>query len=108
MSLISSRDEVLKDIQDVGEDNSVSSLHLFFGNVDLPHSSYHDSLEELWDDKEEPGEVETVIKVVPFSYHQYLNVFSKVKAETPPPHCAHNYHIKLEGSLPSVGVISSL
>ncbi|MBW0543159.1 hypothetical protein O181_082874 [Austropuccinia psidii MF-1] len=48
-SLLSSRDEVLKEIQDVGEDNSVSSLHLFFGNIDLPPSSYHDSLEELWD-----------------------------------------------------------
>ncbi|MBW0541590.1 hypothetical protein O181_081305 [Austropuccinia psidii MF-1] len=41
-------DEVFKEIQDVGEDNSVSSLHLFFGNMDLPPSSYHDSLEELW------------------------------------------------------------
>ncbi|MBW0534815.1 hypothetical protein O181_074530 [Austropuccinia psidii MF-1] len=49
-SLHSSRDEVFKDIQDIGEDNSVSSLHLFFGNMDLPPSSYHDSLEELWDE----------------------------------------------------------
>ncbi|MBW0554686.1 hypothetical protein O181_094401, partial [Austropuccinia psidii MF-1] len=45
-SLLSSRDEVFKEIQDFGEDNSVSSLHLFFGNMDLPPSSYHDSLEE--------------------------------------------------------------
>ncbi|MBW0522478.1 hypothetical protein O181_062193 [Austropuccinia psidii MF-1] len=36
MSLLSSRDEVLKEIQDVGEDNPVSSLHLFFENMDLP------------------------------------------------------------------------
>ncbi|MBW0524877.1 hypothetical protein O181_064592 [Austropuccinia psidii MF-1] len=50
LSLLSSRDEVLKEIQDVGEDNSLSSLHLFFGNMDLPPSSYHDSLEELWDE----------------------------------------------------------
>ncbi|MBW0480264.1 hypothetical protein O181_019979 [Austropuccinia psidii MF-1] len=35
-SLISSRDEVFKEIQDVGEGNSVSSLHPFFGNMDLP------------------------------------------------------------------------
>ncbi|MBW0486272.1 hypothetical protein O181_025987 [Austropuccinia psidii MF-1] len=35
-SLLSSRDEVLKEIQDAGEDNSVSSLHLSFGNMDLP------------------------------------------------------------------------
>ncbi|MBW0488944.1 hypothetical protein O181_028659 [Austropuccinia psidii MF-1] len=48
-SLLSSRDGVFKEIQDVGEDNFVSSLHLFFVNVDLPPSSYHDYLEELWD-----------------------------------------------------------
>ncbi|MBW0517940.1 hypothetical protein O181_057655 [Austropuccinia psidii MF-1] len=53
-SLLSSRDEIFKEIQDVGEDNSVSSLHLFFGNMDLPPSSYHDSLEELWEEDEEP------------------------------------------------------
>ncbi|MBW0491750.1 hypothetical protein O181_031465 [Austropuccinia psidii MF-1] len=39
-SLLSSRDEVFKEIQDVGEDNSVFSLRLFFGNMDLPPSSY--------------------------------------------------------------------
>ncbi|MBW0500819.1 hypothetical protein O181_040534, partial [Austropuccinia psidii MF-1] len=50
--LLSSRDEVFKDIQDVGEYSFVSSLHLFFGNMDLPPSSYHDSLEELWDEEE--------------------------------------------------------
>ncbi|MBW0500497.1 hypothetical protein O181_040212 [Austropuccinia psidii MF-1] len=49
MSLLSSRDEVFKEIQDVGVDNSVSSLHLF-GNMDLPPSSHHESLEELWDE----------------------------------------------------------
>ncbi|MBW0474473.1 hypothetical protein O181_014188 [Austropuccinia psidii MF-1] len=47
-SLPLSGDEVFKEIQDIGEDNSVSSLHLFFGNMDLPPSSYYDSLEELW------------------------------------------------------------
>ncbi|MBW0530096.1 hypothetical protein O181_069811 [Austropuccinia psidii MF-1] len=53
-SLLSSRDEVFKEIQDFGEDNSVCSLHLFFGNMDLPPSSYHDSLEEFWDKEEDP------------------------------------------------------
>ncbi|MBW0527771.1 hypothetical protein O181_067486, partial [Austropuccinia psidii MF-1] len=80
-SLPFSEDEVFKEIQDVGEDNSLSSLHLFFGNMELPPSSYHDSLEELWDEEEEHEEVETMMKVVPFNYHQYLEVFSKVKAE---------------------------
>ncbi|MBW0527328.1 hypothetical protein O181_067043 [Austropuccinia psidii MF-1] len=55
--LISSRDEVFKRIQDVGEDNSVSSLHLIFGNMDLFPSSYNDFLEELWDEEEELEEI---------------------------------------------------
>ncbi|MBW0559837.1 hypothetical protein O181_099552 [Austropuccinia psidii MF-1] len=57
--------------------------------MDLPPLSYHDSLEELWDEEEEPEGVEAVIKVVPSVYHQYLDVFSKVKAEKPPPNCAY-------------------
>ncbi|MBW0509859.1 hypothetical protein O181_049574 [Austropuccinia psidii MF-1] len=104
-SLPLSGEEVFKEIQDVGEDHSLSSLHLFFGNMDLPPSSYHDSLEELWDKEEEPEEVETMMKVVPSTYHQYLDVFSKVKAEKLPPHCTCDHHIKLEGSLPPAEVI---
>ncbi|MBW0566399.1 hypothetical protein O181_106114 [Austropuccinia psidii MF-1] len=99
---------VFKEIHDVGEDNSVSSFHLFFGNMDLPHSSYHDSLEELWDEEEEPEEIETVMKVFPSAYHQYLDVFFKVKEEKCPPHHACDHHIELEGSLPPAGVIYSL
>ncbi|MBW0566446.1 hypothetical protein O181_106161 [Austropuccinia psidii MF-1] len=76
--------------------------------MDLPPSSYHDSLEELWDEEEEPEEVETLMKVVPSTYHQYLDVFSKVKSEKLPPHRACDHHIKLEGSLPPVGMIYSL
>ncbi|MBW0525001.1 hypothetical protein O181_064716 [Austropuccinia psidii MF-1] len=79
-SLLSSRDEVFKEIHD----------------------------EELWDEEEEPEEVETVMTVVPSIYHQYLDVFSKVKAEGPPPHHSSEHHIELEGSLPPVGVIYSL
>ncbi|MBW0562612.1 hypothetical protein O181_102327 [Austropuccinia psidii MF-1] len=107
-SLLSSRDEAFKDIQDVREDNSVFSLHLFFGNMDLPPSSYHDSLEELWDEEEEPEEIETMMKVVPSVYHHYLDGFSTVKAEKLAPHRTCDHHIELEGSLPPVGVIYSL
>ncbi|MBW0549927.1 hypothetical protein O181_089642, partial [Austropuccinia psidii MF-1] len=107
-SLLSSIDEVFKEIQDVGEENSLSSLHLFFGNMDLPPSSYHDSLEELWDEEEEPEGIETLMKVVPSVYHQYLDVLSKVKAEKLLPHHACDHHIELEGSLPPVGGIYSL
>ncbi|MBW0547575.1 hypothetical protein O181_087290 [Austropuccinia psidii MF-1] len=48
------------------------------------------------------------MKVVPSVYHQYFDVFSKVKAEKLPPHHACDHHIELEGSLPPVGVIYSL
>ncbi|MBW0557311.1 hypothetical protein O181_097026 [Austropuccinia psidii MF-1] len=105
---MSSRDEVFKEIQEVGEDNSVSSLHHFLGNKDLPLSSYNDSLEELWDEEGEPEERENMIKVVPSAYHQYLDVFSKVKEEKHPPHHACDHHIELEGSLPPIGGIYSL
>ncbi|MBW0471167.1 hypothetical protein O181_010882 [Austropuccinia psidii MF-1] len=108
MSLLSSRDEVFKEIQDVGEDNPLSSLHLFFGNMDLPPLSFNDSPEELWDEEEEPEELEIVMKVVPSAYNQYLDVFSKVKAEKLPPHCTCDHHIKLERSLPQVLLIYSL
>ncbi|MBW0485421.1 hypothetical protein O181_025136 [Austropuccinia psidii MF-1] len=43
-SSLSSVYEVCKEMKDVGEDNYISSFHLFHGNVDLPPSSYHDSL----------------------------------------------------------------
>ncbi|MBW0559620.1 hypothetical protein O181_099335 [Austropuccinia psidii MF-1] len=107
-SLLSSRDEVYKEIKDFGEYNSVSSLHLFFGNMNLPASSYHDSLQKLWYEEEDPKEIETMMKVVPSFYHQYGDVFSKVKAEKLLPHCACDHPIDLEGSLPPVGVIYSL
>ncbi|MBW0573774.1 hypothetical protein O181_113489 [Austropuccinia psidii MF-1] len=108
MSLLSSRDKLFKEIQDFAEDNSVSSFHLFFGNMDLPPSSYNDSLEELWDEEEEPEEVETMMNVVLSAYHQYLYLFSKLKAEKHCLHLACDHHIKLEGSLPPAGVIYSL
>ncbi|MBW0483886.1 hypothetical protein O181_023601 [Austropuccinia psidii MF-1] len=63
---------------------------------------------ELWDEEEEPEEIETVTRVVPSAYHQSLDVFCKVKAERLPPHRACDHHIELEGSLPPIGVIYSL
>ncbi|MBW0541020.1 hypothetical protein O181_080735 [Austropuccinia psidii MF-1] len=76
--------------------------------MDLPPSSYHDSLKELWYQEEEPEQIETMMKVVPSSYQKYLDVFSKVKAEKLPPHHTCDHYIELEGSLPPVGVIYSL
>ncbi|MBW0482489.1 hypothetical protein O181_022204 [Austropuccinia psidii MF-1] len=95
--------ELSKEIEAVGEDNSISSINLFLGNVDLPPSSYHDSLEELRDEEEEKKEIENLMEVLPCAYHQYLDEFSKVKAEKLPPHWAHDHHIKLKGSLPPSG-----
>ncbi|MBW0493028.1 hypothetical protein O181_032743 [Austropuccinia psidii MF-1] len=99
-SLLPSRDELFKEIKDVGEDVAISSLHLFQGDMDLPHLSFHSFLEEQWDEEEEPEEIETVLKAVPPPYHKYLDVFSKVKAEKLPPNRACDHHIKLEGLLP--------
>ncbi|MBW0514196.1 hypothetical protein O181_053911, partial [Austropuccinia psidii MF-1] len=107
-SLLKLRDAVSKEIKDVGEDVAISSLHLFKGDMDLPPLYFHACLEEQWDEEEEPEEIETVLTVVPPAYHQYLDIFSKVKAEKPPPHRACDHHIKLEGLLPPVGVIYSL
>ncbi|MBW0476268.1 hypothetical protein O181_015983 [Austropuccinia psidii MF-1] len=107
-SLLKSRDEVFKEIKDVGEDVAISSLHLFQGDMDLPPLSVHASQEEQWDEEEEPEEIETVLKVVPPAYHQYLDVFSKVKAEKRPPHLTCDHRIKLEGLLPPGGAIYSL
>ncbi|MBW0541741.1 hypothetical protein O181_081456 [Austropuccinia psidii MF-1] len=76
--------------------------------MDLTTSSYHDSLEEWWDEEEEPENTETVMKVVPSSYQKYVDVFSNITEEKTPPHCDCDHHIKLEGSLPPVGVIYSI
>ncbi|MBW0481467.1 hypothetical protein O181_021182 [Austropuccinia psidii MF-1] len=79
----------------------------FPSSVHIPSLNSHQSLPSSRDE-EEPEEVEAVLKVVPSAYHQYLDVFSKVKAEKLPPHCACYHHIKLERSLPQAGVIYSL
>ncbi|MBW0570713.1 hypothetical protein O181_110428 [Austropuccinia psidii MF-1] len=104
-SLLQSRDEVFEEIKDVGEDVAISSLHLFQEDMNLCPLSFHASLEEQWDEEEEPEEIETGLKVVPPAYHQYLDVFSKVKAEKRSTQRACDHHIELEGLLPPVGVI---
>ncbi|MBW0485012.1 hypothetical protein O181_024727 [Austropuccinia psidii MF-1] len=74
----------------------------------LPPFSFHASIEEQWDEEEEPEEIKTVLKLVPPAYHQYFDVFSKVKSKKFPPHHTCEHHIELEGLLPSVGVIYAL
>ncbi|MBW0531937.1 hypothetical protein O181_071652 [Austropuccinia psidii MF-1] len=65
--------------------------------MDLPPLSFHVALEEQCNEEEEPKKFETVYKVVPPAYHQYLDSFSKVKAEQLPPHLSCDHHIELEG-----------
>ncbi|MBW0503853.1 hypothetical protein O181_043568 [Austropuccinia psidii MF-1] len=48
------------------------------------------------------------MKVVLSSHYQYLDVFSKVKAEKLPPHSVCDHHIKLEGSLPPEAFTTAL
>ncbi|MBW0468050.1 hypothetical protein O181_007765 [Austropuccinia psidii MF-1] len=69
-SLLPSRDEVFKEIKDVGEDAAITSLHLCQGDMDLPPLYFHACLEE------------------------------QVREEKLPPHHACDHHIKLEGLLP--------
>ncbi|MBW0490901.1 hypothetical protein O181_030616 [Austropuccinia psidii MF-1] len=107
-SLLKSRDEVFKELKYVGEDVAISSLNLFHRDINLPLLSFCASQEEQWDEEEEPEEVETVLKVVPPAYHQYLDLFSRVKAKKLPPHFPCDHHIKLEGLLPPVDGIYSL
>ncbi|MBW0500169.1 hypothetical protein O181_039884 [Austropuccinia psidii MF-1] len=76
--------------------------------MDLPPLSFHASLEENWDEEEEPEEIEIVLKVIPPAYHQYLDVFSEVEAEKLHQHCACYHHTELEGLLTPVGAIYSL
>ncbi|MBW0481631.1 hypothetical protein O181_021346 [Austropuccinia psidii MF-1] len=99
---------VFKEIKDIGEDVAIASLHRFQGDMDLPPLSFHASLEVKWDEEEESEEIEAVLKVVPPEYHNFLDLFSKLKAEKLPPHHPCDHHIKLEGLLPQFGPIYSL
>ncbi|MBW0540763.1 hypothetical protein O181_080478 [Austropuccinia psidii MF-1] len=76
--------------------------------MDLPPLSFHAFLEEQWNNEEDPEEMETMMKLVPPPYHHYLNLFSRVKAETLPPHHACYHLIGLEGLLLPAGVTCSL
>ncbi|MBW0583102.1 hypothetical protein O181_122817 [Austropuccinia psidii MF-1] len=85
-SLLPSRDEVCKEINDCGEDVAISSLYPFQGDMELPPLSFHSSLEEQWDEEESPEGIGTVLMVFHPAYHHYSAVFPKVKSEKLPPH----------------------
>ncbi|MBW0463545.1 hypothetical protein O181_003260 [Austropuccinia psidii MF-1] len=97
--------------QNSSSSNQKKNNNFNFQKRDTPRSSFLNNnfnLMEFWDEEEEPEEIEKVMKVAPSPYHHYLDVFSKVKEEELPPHCARDHHIKLEELLPPVGVIYSL
>ncbi|MBW0552175.1 hypothetical protein O181_091890 [Austropuccinia psidii MF-1] len=93
LALLQTRDVAFKEIKDIGEDVAISSLHLFQGDMELSTLSFHALLEGQWDEEEYPEEIETVLKVVPPAYNQYLDIFSRLKAEKRPPHCAYSTFI---------------
>ncbi|MBW0461366.1 hypothetical protein O181_001081 [Austropuccinia psidii MF-1] len=72
-----------QEMKDVGEDVSISSLQFFQGDMNLPPLSFHASLEEQWDEEEDPEEIETGLKVVPSAYNQYLDVFVTMLSARP-------------------------
>ncbi|MBW0473433.1 hypothetical protein O181_013148 [Austropuccinia psidii MF-1] len=74
----------------------------------LSPPSFHSSLVEKWDEEEKQESIETVLRVVPPSYHQYLDVFSMVKSKKLPQHHACDHHIEPEGCVHPVGIIYSL
>ncbi|MBW0578387.1 hypothetical protein O181_118102 [Austropuccinia psidii MF-1] len=92
-------------MKDFGEDVAINSIHLLQEDMNLAPLPFNASLEEQWDDEEEPEGIKIVVKVVPPAYHKYFDVFSKVKAKKLPPHHSCDHHIELEGSLPPVFVI---
>ncbi|MBW0572873.1 hypothetical protein O181_112588 [Austropuccinia psidii MF-1] len=98
-SLLPLRDEVFKEIKICWR----RCCYIFTSSLSRGYGP--SSLEEQWDEEEEPEEIETVLKAVPPAYHKYLDVLSKVKAEKVPPHRTCDHHIELEGLLPPVGVI---
>ncbi|MBW0464520.1 hypothetical protein O181_004235 [Austropuccinia psidii MF-1] len=71
---------VFKEIKDVGEDIVISSLHLFQGDVELPPLSFHASLDEQWNEEEEPEEIHHLC----VDYHKPNSVTRKNRYPVPP------------------------
>ena len=62
----------------------------------------------LFDDDEEPDAIEDILRVVPKDYHDYVDVFSKVRAERLPPHRSYDHKFEFDGPLPPAGPIYSV
>ena len=62
----------------------------------------------LFDDDEDPDEVENILSAVPKEYHDFIDVFSKVRAERLPPHRFYDHKFEFEGPLPPPGPVYSV
>jgi hypothetical protein len=62
----------------------------------------------FFDDDEDPDDIKDILRLVPSEYHDFVNVFSKSRADKLPPHRPYDHAIELEGdSLPRTGPIYS-
>lgn len=63
----------------------------------------------FFDPDEDQDDIEAILRTVPSEYHEFLDVFSKVRAERLPPHRPYDHSIDLVDGvdLPTVGPIYS-
>ena len=63
----------------------------------------------LFDPDEEPDDIADILRIVSETFHDLLDVFSKARAETLPPHRSYDHSIELidPKDIPSVGPIYS-
>ena len=66
-------------------------------------------LSALFDPDEEPDDVADILRIVPNSFHDFIDVFSKARAEKLPPHRPYDHSIDLidPKDIPTVGPIYS-
>ena len=59
----------------------------------------------IFNPEEEPDDIADILRVVPSTFHEYLDVFSKARAEKLPPHRSYDHSVDLiyTNDLPAVG-----
>ena len=68
-----------------------------------------EDLSHFFDPDEDPDDIADTLRIVPPAYHSYMDVFSKARADTLPPHRSYDHGIDLldDKDLPPVGPIYS-
>lgn len=104
--------EVFEDQHEEHENSTFDSLPLELRILNLSSTnSISNGTSYSWqdfEDEEDEEEIETVKTVVPQQYHDFLDIFSKSKADKLPIHRDCDHHIELVGPVPPVGPIYSL